>query len=72
MWNYFLLWPLSQSQWDAHKEGESMDEYYTTVRLSDKGADVRLGHLNFMVFRRDGIEVVHGCPIAYVAGALGS
>jgi hypothetical protein len=49
-----------------------MDEYYTTVRLSGKGADVRLGQVNFRVVRRDGIEAVHGCPIAYMAGALGS
>jgi hypothetical protein len=46
-----------------------MDEYYTTVRLSDKGADVRLGRLDFRAFRRDGIETVRGCPIAYMAGA---
>ena len=46
-----------------------MDENYTAVRLSDKGADVRLGRLNFRVFRRDGIEAVHGCPIGYMAGA---
>lgn len=49
-----------------------MDEYYTTVRLSDKGADVRLGRVNFRVFRRDGIEAFDGCPISYIAGALGS
>jgi hypothetical protein len=49
-----------------------MDEYYTTVRLSDKGADVRLGQVNFIVSRRDGIGTGHGCPMAYMAGALGS
>jgi hypothetical protein len=49
-----------------------MDEYYTTVRLSDKGADVRLGRVNFRAFRRNGIETFDGFPISYIAGALGS
>ncbi|MBC2710936.1 MAG: hypothetical protein HGJ94_08055 [Desulfosarcina sp.] len=49
-----------------------MGEYYTTARLTDKGADVRLGQVNFMASRRDGTGNGHGCPIEYIAGALGS
>lgn len=49
-----------------------MDEYHTTVRLTDNGADVRLGQVNFSVSRRDDINAGHGCPVAHIAGALGS
>ncbi len=49
-----------------------MGEYHTTVRLTDKGVDVRLGQVNFMVSRRDDVNAGHGCPVAYIAGALGS
>ncbi len=49
-----------------------MGEYYTTVVLTAKGAEVRMGQDNFMISRRDGIGTGHGCPMAYMAGALGS
>ncbi len=49
-----------------------MGEYHTTVRLTEKGADVRLGQVDFMVSRRDETTAGHGCPVAYLAGALGS
>ena len=53
-------------------KGRPMGEYHTTVRLTDKGADVRLGQVDFMVSRRDEITAGHSCPVAYLAGALGS
>ena len=49
-----------------------MGEYYTTVRLTAKGAEVRLGQENFTMSRQDGIGTGHACPMAYMAGALGS
>jgi hypothetical protein len=49
-----------------------MGEYNATVRLTDSVADVRLGQGGFKVSRRDDINTDHGCPVAYIAGALGS
>jgi len=49
-----------------------MGEYYTHVRLTDKAAHVRMGQVNFIVSRRDGIGTGHGCPMEYMAGVLGS
>jgi len=49
-----------------------MGQYDTNVRLTDKGAEIRMGRERFMISRRDGIGTGHGCPMAYIAGALGS
>ena len=49
-----------------------MGEYYATIRLTDKGAAVRLGQVDFTVSTRDGTKVGRGCPIEYMATALGS
>jgi hypothetical protein len=49
-----------------------MGEYSTVVRLTDKGADVQLEHVNFLVARRDAVEDGRGCPIEYIVTALGS
>jgi hypothetical protein len=49
-----------------------MGEFHTTVRLTNTGADVHLGHVNFLVARRDDIKAGHSCPVAYITGALGS
>ena len=49
-----------------------MGEYCTSIRLTAKGAELRMGLENFMMSRRDGIGTGHGCPMEYMAGALGS
>jgi hypothetical protein len=49
-----------------------MGEYSTVVRLTDKGADVHLDRVNFLVARRDAVGDGRGCPIEYIATALGS
>jgi len=49
-----------------------MNNYQTTVRLTEKGAAVQSGPVNFTVSRRDRMGSNHGCPMAYMAGALGS
>jgi hypothetical protein len=49
-----------------------MGEYYATVRLTDNSAAVRLGRDNFLVSPREGFGAGRGCPIEYVATALGS
>jgi hypothetical protein len=53
-------------------KGRPMGEYHTIVRLTDKGAAVRLGQVDFTVSPRDGAGVGRGCPIEYMATALGS
>jgi hypothetical protein len=49
-----------------------MGQYYTTVRLTDTGAAVRLGQVNDMVSRQDDVNAGHDCPVANIARALGS
>ena len=49
-----------------------MREYFTTVRLTRKGAEVRFGRVDFLVSRRDEIGEARGCPIEYMATAVGS
>ncbi len=49
-----------------------MNNYQTIVRLTEKGADVHSGPVNFTVSRRDSLGTAYGCPMAYMAGALGS
>jgi len=49
-----------------------MGEYHTTVRLTDNNAAVRLGQVNFTVSSCEDTREGCGCPIEYVATALGS
>jgi hypothetical protein len=49
-----------------------MGEYSTVVRFTDKGADVYLDRVNFIVARRDAVGDGRGCPIEYIATALES
>ncbi len=49
-----------------------MGEYDTRVRLTDNGAEVHMGRERFIMSRRDSTGNGHGCPMAYMAGALGS
>ena len=51
---------------------QMIKNYHAIVRLTDKGADVLSGPVNFTVSRPNGTGSGHGCPMEYMAGALGS
>jgi hypothetical protein len=48
-----------------------MGEYSATVRLTDEGADIRLGQARFWMTGANSAGTGHGCPVSHLAGALG-
>jgi len=49
-----------------------MEAYHTTVRLTDKGMDIRLRPAISVADRGNVIENGRGCPVEYLSTALGS